>query len=135
MKIEEHEEAYKEHITNIKRIIEEGIEENQRNLAYNISQGSVELFAIYLHKLSLLQSSGDQFDHRIFKNQNLIKKKLPPVFPFHGKILELMRLIESERNALCYGNRKSRERIEKSIRYFQDLRKIINEGLRNAGKK
>ena len=68
MKIEEHENAYKEHLNNINRAIEEGIEENQRNLGYNISQGSVELFAIFLHKLNLLQGSGDQLDHRIFKN-------------------------------------------------------------------
>ena len=68
MKIEEHEKAYEEHIRNINRAIEEGIEENQRNLGYNISQASVELFSIYLHKLNLIKSSGDQFDHRVFKN-------------------------------------------------------------------
>ncbi len=132
MKIEEHEQAYQEHVANLKRAIEEGIKENQRNLGYNISQGSVELFAIYLHKLNLLQSSGDQFDHRIFKNKNLINKKLPLKFPSQKKILELMRLIELERNALCYGNRKPRERIEKAIKHFQDLRKIINEAMKKC---
>ena len=44
MKIEEHEKAYNENLENIKRIIDEGIVENQRNLGYNISQGSVELY-------------------------------------------------------------------------------------------
>ena len=34
MKIEEHEKAYEEHIRSINRAIEEGIEENQRNLGY-----------------------------------------------------------------------------------------------------
>jgi len=78
MKIEEHEKAYYEHLNNLNKAIEDGIEENQRNIGYNISQGSVELFAIYLHKLHLLQDSGDQFDHRIFKNKFLIEKRIPP---------------------------------------------------------
>ena len=90
MKIEAHEEAYKEHIENLKRAIEEGVEENQRNIGFNISQGSVELFAIYLHKLNLLSGSGDQFDHRVFKSKNLIEQKIPPEFPEKEKILRLM---------------------------------------------
>ena len=41
MKVEEHEKAYKEHLTNLNKLIEEGIKENQRNIGYNVSQGSV----------------------------------------------------------------------------------------------
>ena len=130
MKVEEHENAYKEHLNNILRAVEEGIEQNQRNLGYNISQGSVELFAIYMHKLNLLQGSGDQLDHRIFKNKTLTEKKIPPTFTSKDKILEIMRKIEDERIALCYGNRKPKDRIEKTIKNFQELRKIINENLK-----
>ncbi|MBI2628844.1 hypothetical protein HYW74_02070 [Candidatus Pacearchaeota archaeon] len=129
MKIEEHEKAYKEHLANIKKAIEEGIEENQRNIGYNISQGSVELLAIYLHKLRLLQGSGDQIDHRIFKSDNLIKKRIPFDFPSKQGILLLMKSIELERTALCYENRKPKNRINKSIRNFNELRKIINDNL------
>lgn len=136
MKIEEHEKAYEEHIRNINRAIEEGIEENQRNLGYNISQASVELFSIYLHKLNLIQSSGDQFDHRVFKNAELTKKKIPPKFNEREKIIKLMREIELERNVICYGKRKPKERIEKMIRYFNELRGIINSQLKEQnGKK
>ncbi len=134
MKIEEHQKAYKEHKENIDRSIEEDIEENQRNLGYNISQGSIELFAIYLHKLHLIQGSGDQFDHRVFKSKNLTEKKTPPEFPARKEILEVMKDIEIERNSLCYGSRKPKERIEKSIKNFQRLRKIINKELKNAAK-
>ena len=42
MKIEEHEKAYKEHLANIKKAVEEGIEEHQRNIGYNVSQVSVD---------------------------------------------------------------------------------------------
>ena len=80
--------------------------------------------------MSLIQGSGDQFDHRIFKSQTLIKKKLPPEFPAKKEIVELMNSIEIERNALCYGSRKSKQRIEKAIENFQDLRKIINKNLK-----
>ncbi len=51
------------------------------------------------------------------------------------KILEIMKNIEEERNALCYGSRKERERVEKAIKNFQELRKIINKELKNAEKK
>ena len=135
MKVEEHEKAYQEHKKNIDRFIEEEIEENQRNIAYNISQGGVELFAIFLHKFNLIRGSGDQIDHRIFKSKNLIEKKLPFNFPQKNKILELMRKIEEERNALCYGSRKPKARIEKIIIEFNKLRKIINKEIKNAGKK
>ena len=135
MKKEQHEEAYKEHLSSIKKAIEEGIESNQRNLGFNISQGSVELFSLYLHKLNLFQTSGDQLDHRIFKSSTLIVKKLPPDFPSKIKILDLMKNIEEERIALCYGNRKPKQRIEKAINYFNELRKTINKELENAGTK
>ncbi|MBS3124539.1 hypothetical protein J4437_07985 [Candidatus Woesearchaeota archaeon] len=68
MKIEEHETAYREHVTNLNRAIEESAEENQRNISYNVSQGAVELFCIFLHRLNLIQGSGEQFDHRILKS-------------------------------------------------------------------
>jgi len=132
MKIEEHEKAYKEHLDSINRAIEEGIETSQRNVGYNVSQGSIELFAIYMHKLKLIQGSGDQFDHRVFKSKNLIAKKVPPDFASKNRILELMGIIEEERNALCYGARKPKTRIEKVINAFNELRRIINENLNKS---
>lgn len=140
MRIEEHEKAYKEHLNNLNKLIEEGIEENQRNIGYNISQGSVELFSIFLHKLHLLQGSGDQLDPRIFKSKTLVENKVPPKFPERDKILELMKAIELKRNVVCYGKRKAKELIEETIHNFQKLRKLINENLQklkneNATKK
>ena len=130
--MEEHEKAYDEHARNIKRIVEEGVEENQRNLAYNISQGSIELFAIYMHTLHLWEGSGDQLDHRVFKSKNLIEMKIPSDFPSRGKILDLMRSIELERIALCYGNRKPRARVENLIVHFNELRRLINLNLHES---
>jgi len=135
MNVEEHEKAYKEHLNNLNRFIEEGIEENQRNIGYNVSQGSVELFAIYLHKLHLLQDSGDQFDHRVFKNKALIEKKIPPKFTGRNKILRIMEDIELTRNVICYGKRKPEKKIKAMIENFQKLRKLINKSLKNLGNK
>ncbi len=131
MKIEEHEKSYKEHINNLNRLIEEGIEENQRNIGYNLSQGSVELFAIYLHKLKIVQGSGDMFDHRIFKNNLLIEKKIPFGFKDRDIILRLMRNIELDRNVICYGKGKPINKIKNMIATFNELRKLINLNLKN----
>ncbi|MBT4376624.1 hypothetical protein HOD29_04585 [archaeon] len=134
MKLEQHEQAFAEHIRNIERAIDESIEDNQRNLGFNISQGSVELFSIFLHKLHLIEGSGDQLDHRIFKNKNLIEKKLPVTFPLKKKMLSIMEKIELERIALCYGSRKPKFRVEKVLNNFQELRKLINLELKNGKK-
>ncbi len=48
MRIDEREKALEEHEVNISRCIEYGIVENQRNIAFNISQASIEMFSIYL---------------------------------------------------------------------------------------
>lgn len=134
MKIEEHEKAYEEHIKHIEKSIEEEIEDNQRNIGFNISQGAVELLSIYLHKLRVFQSSGDQLDHRIFKSPSLIKTKLPQDFPSKNVILAIIKSIEEERISLCYGNRKPKERIESALIKFQKLRKVINQNLKNGQK-
>ena len=132
MNIEEHQKAYHEHLEHLKRAIDEGVEEHQRNVGFNVSPGATELFAIYLHSLHIIQGSGDQFDHRIFKSKSLLKKKLPQEFPHRNEILSIMGAIEQERNVLCYGIRKPRERIERMIGYFNKLREIINRGLKDA---
>ena len=132
MKVEDHEKAYQEHLKNLNKAVEGGIEENQRNIGYNASQGAVELFAIYLHKLNLLQGSGDQLDHRIFRSENLIGKRIPFEFSAKKDILELMKSIEDKRNVFCYGKRKAKREVENFINNFQKLRKIINSNLKNG---
>ncbi len=124
MKIEEHENALKEHLNAIKRCINEGISENQRNIAYNISQGGVEILSIYLLKMNL-STPADKWDHRIFKKSDATKRL--PDFPKKSKILKLMKIIEEKRNTLIYGKRKSESEIEKIIIAFNSLRKIIGE--------
>lgn len=124
MKLEEHVAALEEHERKLNDCIEEGVEKNQRNLAYNASQGSVELFSIYMHKLNLT-TSGERFDHRTFKKGPEIERRLPANFPKREKILELMRTIEEKRSVLCYGKRKPYEEITQVIEAFRELKKLV----------
>ncbi len=132
MKIEEHQKALEEHLRHLSKAIDEGVEENQRNISYNISQGAVELFSIYIHSLHLIEGSGDQFDHRTFKNKQKIHQKIPLEFPGRDKILTLLNSIELKRNIFCYGKRKPRLEIEKIILEFRELQRLI-EGLMKNG--
>ncbi len=132
MKLDEHEKALDEHERNFKRGIDEGIEKNQRNIGYNVSQGSVELFSIYMHKLNIIESSGENFDHRIFKKKVLVEKRIPSSFPDREKILGTMRDIELDRNVICYGKRKPADRVTLMIEKFHELRKMIEKNLRTV---
>ena len=127
MRIEEHRAALAEHVRHINRAIDEGIENNQRNVGYNASQGAVELFAIYLHTLHIIEGSGDQWDHRIFKNKSKVEQKVPLTFAHRTEILKFMELIELERNILCYGKRKPVEQVEKILNAFLGLRRLIGD--------
>lgn len=126
MRSEDHQQALQEHLTNLDKAIDENVEENQRNIGFNVSQASVELFALYLHALHLIEGSGDQWDHRTFKSKKMLEQKVPFSFPEREKILPLMETIERERLLMCYGKRKPQERIEKMILAFRELQKIIN---------
>ena len=129
MKSEEHRKALQEHLTNLNKAIDENIEENQRNIGFNVSQASVELFALYLHALYFIEGSGDQWDHRTFKNKKMLEQKVPFSFPEREKILPLMETIELERLLICYGKRKPKDRIEKMILAFRELQEIINKNM------
>lgn len=129
MKQEEHKKALQEHLTNLDKAIDENVEENQRNIGFNVSQASVELFAIYLHTLHLIEGSGDQWDHRTFKNKSMLEQKVPFSFPEREKILSLMETIERERLVVCYGKRKPRGRIEIMILAFRQLQEIITKNM------
>jgi hypothetical protein len=124
MKIEEHHKAFDEHERNIRRCIDEGIADNQRNLGYNISQASIELLSIYLLKLKLVTVSIN-FDHRIFKSSDAIKTKISFDFPEKSKILDVMKRVEEKRNILCYGKRKTIKEIEEMIKLYNDLKMLL----------
>ncbi len=125
MRIEEHLKALEEHEENLKLAIERGIEKNQRNIGYNASQASVELFSIHMHKLNLI-SIGENIDHRIFKSKD-IDNKITQDFQKKQEILSLMKTLEEKRNVLCYGKSRPIEEIKDVIMAFNKLKEIIGK--------
>ncbi|MBI4181761.1 MAG: hypothetical protein HY520_02230 [Candidatus Aenigmarchaeota archaeon] len=126
MKIEEHEKALEEHIRKLKECIDQGLEKNQRNIGYNASQGSGELFSVYMHRLNLV-STGEDFDHRLFKKQALLDERIPADFPKRNEILAMLRAIEERRNALCYGKRKGGKEVQEVIEAFWRLKRLVGD--------
>lgn len=126
MRVDEHKKALEEHERNIRRCVDNGIAENQRNLGYNVSQASVEMLSIYLLKLNVVQVSVN-FDHRIFKHAKSIKEKFPFDFPEKTKILGLMRKIEEKRSMLCYGKRKPENEVTVMLEIYGGLKGIIGD--------
>ena len=126
MRIDEREKALEEHESNIRRCIEYGVVENQRNIAFNISQASIELFSIYLINKNLITPSVD-FDHRIFKKTSEVSAKIPFDFPNKNAILDLMRKIEEKRLLLCYGKRKSEEEVKDAIKFWNKIKLLLGE--------
>jgi|SRR3989338_2160191 len=126
MKIEEHRKAVEEHDRNIRRCIDDGIEKNQRNLGYNISQSSIERLSMYLLKLKVVEVSVN-FDHRTFKHSKSLKERLPFDFPEKIKILDIMRKIEEKRSTLCYGKRKPEKEVTEMLGLYDKLKEILGE--------
>ena len=126
MKVEEHVKALEEHERKLRECIEQGLLENQRNIGYNASQASIELFSIYMHRLNLI-SLGEMFDHRIFKKDSKIDERVPQEFPERDEILKLMGAIERKRNVLCYGKRKPETEIKYVIKALNRLKEIIGD--------
>ena len=126
MRLEEHRKAVEEHERNIGRCIDDGMEKNQRNLGYNVSQASIEMLSIYLLKLKLVQISVN-FDHRIFKHSKSLKETLKFDFPEKTRILDIMRKIEEKRNVLCYGKRKTEKDVTEMLELYNKLKEILGE--------
>ena len=125
MRTEEHMAALSEHEENLKLAIERSLLKNQRNIGYNASQASVELFSIYMHKLNLI-IVGENLDHRTFKTK-VVDTRIPKDFPNKMKILELMRKLEEKRNILCYGKARPENEIKEVIMAYNELKGIIGE--------
>ena len=123
MRIEEHTAALSEHEENLKLAIERSLLKNQRNIGYNASQASVELFSIHMHRLNLIVV-GENLDHRIFKSKE-VDNRIPQDFPNKNSILELMRKLEEKRNILCYGKAMPENEIKEVIMAYNDLKGMI----------
>ena len=124
MKIEEHEESFKEHKDTIFRWALEvkGIENSQRVIGLHASRAIIDLLSIYLLKKGKI-SSGKQINHRWFKSLK-VSDKLPE---FKDKTSVVNKIIELELlcEKLTYGSKRAEDEIKKALTLFNELENKI----------
>jgi len=126
MKIEDHLRNINESLEVIRESIQKGVQERQRNIAFNISVASVEMLEVYLHKINVLNPAV-VIKHEWFTSIRKAKEKLKFDFPDEEKIIDLLYEIESKRNFLCYGKLQPLEVIESIITSFNKLKFLFEE--------
>lgn len=108
MKVEEHQESFKEHKETIFRWAIEviGIENSQRTIGLHASRAILDLLSIYLLKKGKI-TAGKQVNHRWFKSLK-VHDKLPD-FPYKNDVirkiveLELFKELENKIKSLENG--------------------------------
>src|SRR3989338_274144 len=117
MKIEEHQESYKEHKETIFRWALEviGIENSQRIIGLHASRAVLDLLSIYLLKNGKI-TAGKQINHRWFKSLK-VSDKLPD-FPNKNKIVEKIVELELLSEKLTYGSRRPEIEVKKALELF-----------------
>ena len=130
MKIEDHLRNIKESLEVIKKSIEKGIQERQRNIGFNVSVAATEMLEVYLHKLNLI-NPGTLMKHEWFASLNNAKERFSFDFEDKEKIFELLNQIETKRNLLCYGKPQEAELIESYLEIFNKIRSLFeSKGLK-----
>jgi len=124
MKIEDHLRNINESLEVIKESIERGLQERQRNIAFNSSVASVEMLEVYLHNLNLI-NPGAILKHEWFNSLRQANERLPFDFEDKEKIISLLNSIESKRNNLCYGKLKPIEEIQAILNDFNQVKTIF----------
>ena len=93
-------------------------------MGFNVSEASVNMFELYLHKRNLI-TEGFNVNHRFFSSKKRAEEKFSFVFPDKSQILEYLISIEELTTRLCYGKSKKLEDVEKSIKLYFLLKKAI----------
>jgi hypothetical protein len=122
MKIESHKANLKESLKEIENAVKAGLEEKQRTVGFHTSAACVDMFEIYLHKLSLL-SWDSIIKHEWFLSKRKIEEKVPFDFPGRSELIEMIRGIEMKRNNLCYGKRRTFEELATLVEDFNKVKK------------
>lgn len=135
-------EVHKEHIREHQQVLADamaiGIEQRPATIGLHTSACSIELLELYLHVLDKIPA-GAMIKHEWFKApkpgqkiEPLAERKLGVVFPHKEKILELLYLIEEERNKLIYGKPRL-PTIEAVLNAFKQLHALIKDELKTQG--
>ena len=126
MNIEKHKEKLKESLEVIEESINAGIEKRQRTIGFNVSAACADLFEIFLHKTNLIDP-GFVVKHEWFKSKNKLKDKFPFDFEEKENLFELLMFIELQRDSLCYGIPKEKEKIMNVITKFNEVKILFKK--------
>jgi hypothetical protein len=125
--IEEHKKILKEFLDDINEKISANLLfERQKILGFSLSEASVNLFAIYLHHLKLIEP-GFGINHRHFRSEKIAKSYYPFEFKYKDKVFDLMIKQEDYRNKLCYGKDKELKIVSSAIKNLFELKEIIDK--------
>jgi hypothetical protein len=123
--IEEHEKTVKELIEDIEEKMRLGlVAKRQKIIGFAVSEASTNLFAVFLHKNSLI-TPGFNVNHSSFVSKKRAEETFN--FDFENKdiILELLVQIEGLRNRLCYGREKEAKEANDAIEKLFKLKEIL----------
>ncbi|MFA4953173.1 MAG: hypothetical protein WC584_03050 [Candidatus Pacearchaeota archaeon] len=130
MKIEDHLRNISESLEVIEECVEKGLQERQRNLAFNVSVTATEMLEVFLYKLNLI-NPGTILKHEWFTSIKKAGEKLPFDFEDKNEIISLLNKIEAKRNYLCYGKQQDVEDIIDFLDSFNKIKKLFeSKGLK-----
>lgn len=128
MKESEHLAAIKESLIVLKEAVQAGMEERQRTIGFHCSAAAADLLELFLQKDNIIDP-GKLIKHDFFTSEKKARLKLPEEFPEKSRIISFMVSLETQRNELCYGKRKPKEKIERYLDLFSSIRKFFEEKL------
>ena len=127
--IEEHKNIVNELINDIDEKIRAGLlVKRQKIVGFAASEISTNLFALLLHKKSLI-SAGFNVNHRFFASSKKAKETFKENFEKKDLILDLLIRQESFRDKLCYGKEKDEIVVHEAIKNLFALKQIIEKTL------
>jgi len=133
-----HKERIKEHMQELEGAIAIGLEKRPSTIGLHTSACAISLLELYLHVLGKI-TPGTTIKHDWFKrpllNQKispLAERKLSIDFPDKEKILNLMYVLEEERNTLIYG-KSNLSSTTQVLNAFLSLYELIKQKLKQLG--
>lgn len=123
--IEEHEKTIKELIEDIEEKIRLNlVVKRQKIIGFSVSEASINLFALYLHKKGLIEL-GFNVNHLFFASKKRAENTFDFDFRNKPEILSLLTKIEGLRNRLCYGREKEPKDVNEAIELLFKLKNIL----------
>jgi len=126
MKPETHHLKIEEAKEELEDSIRRGYTKRQVTIGFYTSFLACNMFELFLHNARLIDLSTN-FKHEWFTSKRKLQERFTFDFPRKQEILELMHLIEKNRNILCYGNPQPESHIKEQLERLYALEKLFQE--------